>query len=246
VTPSQALAETPPAPLEALVAGSWVNGTLATWIGSPAKNRAWTILGTARDALAGFVAAAPVLPPAEVLAGRADAGEPVVLALGEHVAMSPRGERGFTLIEVVLALSILAVMVTILFGSFRVGLRAWQRGEARAETLQHARSMTRFVEGALEGIAPYRARLDKDGPVLIAFKGERDRISFVSVSPPMPFQVPVAFTAITMSIAEGAEPGLAVREKAMPNYDPFEQVAPSLVDPTTSPALENVGIVTER
>lgn len=69
VTPSQALAETPPTPLESLVAGSWVNGTLATWIGSPAKNRAWTLLGAAREALGGTVAAAPVVPPAEILAG---------------------------------------------------------------------------------------------------------------------------------------------------------------------------------
>jgi alpha-amylase/alpha-mannosidase (GH57 family) len=73
VTPSQAAAEIPAAPLEGFVAGSWVNGTLATWIGSPAKNRAWSLLATAREALAGFVAAAPVVPPAEVLAGRADA-----------------------------------------------------------------------------------------------------------------------------------------------------------------------------
>ncbi|MGA7989955.1 MAG: glycoside hydrolase family 57 protein, partial [Thermoanaerobaculia bacterium] len=55
VTPSQALAEIPPAPLERLVAGSWVNGTLATWIGAPAKNRAWSLLGAAREALAGLV-----------------------------------------------------------------------------------------------------------------------------------------------------------------------------------------------
>lgn len=73
VTPSQALSEVPPAPLEGLVAGSWVNGTLATWIGSPAKNRAWVLLGAARNTLAGVVAAAPVVPPAEVLGGRADA-----------------------------------------------------------------------------------------------------------------------------------------------------------------------------
>jgi alpha-amylase/alpha-mannosidase (GH57 family) len=73
VTPSQALAEVPATPLEGFVAGSWVNGTLATWIGSPAKNRAWTLLASAREALAGFVAAAPVVAPAEVLAGRAEA-----------------------------------------------------------------------------------------------------------------------------------------------------------------------------
>ncbi len=71
VTPSQALAEIPPTPLEGLVAGSWVNGTLATWIGAPAKNRAWTLLGAAREALAGIVAAAPVVAPAEVVAGAA-------------------------------------------------------------------------------------------------------------------------------------------------------------------------------
>lgn len=148
--------------------------------------------------------------------------------------MRPRAEAGFTLIELVLALTILAMMVTILFGGFRVGLRAWQGGEARAEALQHTRSMTRFVEGALGGIYPYRARLEKDGPVQIAFKGERDRVSFVTVSPPVPFQVPIAFTAVTVSMAEGETPGLAIQEKALPNFDPFEPVPPSLVDPTVT------------
>ena len=30
----------------------------------------------------------------------------------------------------------------------------------------------------------------------------------------------------------GGAPGLAIREKALPNFDPFEPVPPSLVDPT--------------
>jgi hypothetical protein len=81
VTPSTALAEVPAAPLDGLVAGSWVNGTLATWIGSPAKNRAWTFLGAAREALAGFIAAAPVVAPGEVIAGRADAAAAAKAAL---------------------------------------------------------------------------------------------------------------------------------------------------------------------
>ena len=36
------------APLPALVAGSWVYGNLATWIGSPDKNRAWDLLCAAK------------------------------------------------------------------------------------------------------------------------------------------------------------------------------------------------------
>jgi prepilin-type N-terminal cleavage/methylation domain-containing protein len=44
--------------------------------------------------------------------------------------------RGFTLIELVLALSILAIMITVLFGGLRMGLRAWQQGEDRPAVLQ--------------------------------------------------------------------------------------------------------------
>jgi len=39
----------PTAKLDALVAGSWVYGTLSTWIGEPAKNRAWDILAAAKS-----------------------------------------------------------------------------------------------------------------------------------------------------------------------------------------------------
>jgi alpha-amylase/alpha-mannosidase (GH57 family) len=37
-----------PARLPELTAGSWVHGTLATWIGNPAKNRAWDLLVAAK------------------------------------------------------------------------------------------------------------------------------------------------------------------------------------------------------
>jgi len=37
-----------PSPLQKVMAGSWVHGTLATWIGDPAKNRAWDLLCEAK------------------------------------------------------------------------------------------------------------------------------------------------------------------------------------------------------
>ena len=39
-----------PAPLPRVCAGSWVHGTLATWIGDAAKNRAWDLLCDAKEA----------------------------------------------------------------------------------------------------------------------------------------------------------------------------------------------------
>lgn len=38
-----------PQPLQKVVAGSWVHGTLATWMGDPAKNAAWDLLCEAKQ-----------------------------------------------------------------------------------------------------------------------------------------------------------------------------------------------------
>ncbi len=45
-----------PRPLQAVTAGSWVHGTLATWMGDPAKNRAWDLLCEAKLAFDGVIA----------------------------------------------------------------------------------------------------------------------------------------------------------------------------------------------
>ncbi|MBX3706656.1 MAG: hypothetical protein KF911_08460 [Pseudomonadales bacterium] len=56
-----------PARLPAVTAGSWVHGTLATWIGNPAKNRAWELLVEAK---ACYDRAAPELRAADSSATR--------------------------------------------------------------------------------------------------------------------------------------------------------------------------------
>ncbi|MGH8287608.1 MAG: glycoside hydrolase [Steroidobacteraceae bacterium] len=45
-----------PLPLQSVVAGSWVHGTLATWMGDPAKNRGWDLLCEAKIAFDGIMA----------------------------------------------------------------------------------------------------------------------------------------------------------------------------------------------
>jgi alpha-amylase/alpha-mannosidase (GH57 family) len=61
----------PPAPtLSKLVAGSWVHGTLSTWIGDPAKNRAWDLLCAAKHSYDQVIASGR-LSPAEQAAAEA-------------------------------------------------------------------------------------------------------------------------------------------------------------------------------
>jgi prepilin-type N-terminal cleavage/methylation domain-containing protein len=149
--------------------------------------------------------------------------------------MKRRLAPGFTLIELVLALSIVAIMVTMLFGGLRVGVRAWQRGEERATILQHSRSMMQLLEEAFGGTFWYLDMLEQGAttPVLL-FKGEANRVYFVTGSPPIPMSPTIPFVAVTLSVDEGNTPGLAIREKALPAFDPFEAVAPLVVDPTVS------------
>jgi alpha-amylase/alpha-mannosidase (GH57 family) len=59
-----------PAPLQKVMAGSWVHGTLATWMGDPAKNRAWDLLCEAKRAFDGVLRAGALDLAQQAAAGR--------------------------------------------------------------------------------------------------------------------------------------------------------------------------------
>src|SRR5437660_1101488 len=52
-----------------------------------------------------------------------------------------RRVRGFTLVEVLIALAIVGMLLTIAFSGLRVAMAAWTRGEDRAEAHQHVRAI---------------------------------------------------------------------------------------------------------
>lgn len=142
-----------------------------------------------------------------------------------------RGQLGFTLIELMLALTIVATLLAVTFAGLRVGLGAWRRGEDRAEAQQHVRSLFSVLTRTVGGAYPYQAAAGPDNtqPVIL-FQGESDRVALVTTVPPFPLPVPAAFAAVTLAM-EGAEPpGLAVRQKLLPNDDPFEALRPLLLD----------------
>ena len=143
-------------------------------------------------------------------------------------------ERGFTLLELLIALSIVAALLAILFGGLRVGLAAWRQGGDRAEAHQHHRSLAGLLTRSTAGAFPYRMASQPGATPEVQFQGEETRLAFVTLSPPFPLAAPVAFTAVVFALEEGERPGLSVREKALPNLDPFEPVTPMVVDPAVS------------
>ncbi len=139
--------------------------------------------------------------------------------------------RGFTLIEVVIALTIVGAMLAVMFGGLRVGVAAWRQGDARAEALQHIRSLSQVFTQALGGTHPYRTGAAGAAATHLLFVGEPDRIAFVTATPPVPFATPIAFAAIVL--ARDAS-GLQVLQRPLPDRDPFERLTPVVTDPTVT------------
>ena len=151
-----------------------------------------------------------------------------------------RGSRGFTLLEVLIALAIVGALLVIAFGGMRVALGAWRQGEDRAEVYQHVRGVAVSLARTVGSAHPYSAPRGEAPESVLLFSGSETRLEFVAQSPPAPFPAPIAFTAVVITFDESVErPGLVIRQRALPNRNPFSEAEVAFHDPTvTSLALE--------
>ena len=145
-----------------------------------------------------------------------------------------RRERGFTLLELLIALGIVGLLLTIAFSGLRVAMAAWTRGEDRAEAHQHVRAIAFTMARALGAAYPYRGAKGEAPEVITLFNGAEQKLEFITQAPPLPLQAPVAFTAVVISLESGEEQGLVVRERALPNRDPFTKGDIVMRDPAVT------------
>ncbi len=125
-----------------------------------------------------------------------------------------------TLLEVLLAFSILAVIVVVLVASLRVGVRAWEVGERRAASQQEVRAIVELLTDALAAAYPYRGQATGGVERVVLFQGEADEVAFVTASPPLTLDVPVSpFHAVVLRHAGGSE--LRLVERLVPAEEPL-------------------------
>ncbi|MGA1867000.1 MAG: type II secretion system protein J [bacterium] len=108
-----------------------------------------------------------------------------------------RNENGFTLLELLISISILAMILAIIMGAMRLGSKAWDSGERRIEKYQRVRvvydlisedirSMVgmeirgRRLRTITKSICPGGKGCNQKAPLFI---GEPSRITFVSANP---------------------------------------------------------------
>ncbi|MGH7312268.1 MAG: type II secretion system protein GspJ [Candidatus Rokuibacteriota bacterium] len=145
--------------------------------------------------------------------------------------MSRRDVRGFTLLELIIALAIVAALLAIAFGGLRVALAAWTQGEDRADAHQHLRGIAAVLGRAVGSAYPYRASAGQSPEPVLLFQGTEDRLELVTQAPPFPAAAPVAFSAVAIGLesTEGG-PALVIRQRVMPNREPFTEAQVMLRD----------------
>ncbi|MBK8322162.1 MAG: prepilin-type N-terminal cleavage/methylation domain-containing protein [Betaproteobacteria bacterium] len=117
--------------------------------------------------------------------------------------MSRSRSGGFTLLETVIAVTLLAMMLGLLFAGLRTGVRAWDAGTDRGDRADQLLLTYSFVRKELSAAFPWRF---KDPlAVRLAFNGERERVRFVSMRPAELGGGGLAFVSFEKASAKGAE-----------------------------------------
>jgi general secretion pathway protein J len=85
---------------------------------------------------------------------------------------------GFTLLEMLIGLSLLGLLLILVYASLSIGVRAWDSGDKRVGEASHQRIVHAFLRRELAQVFPVRWRGIAEPK--IAFEGEKTTLRFVT------------------------------------------------------------------
>src|SRR5690348_9183538 len=94
--------------------------------------------------------------------------------------LHPTSQRGFTLVELLVALSLMALISIALFGGMRFGMRAWETGTQRIDQATRIELVQSLLRRQLSQAKLPPTKSNESAP---AFVGKADRVAFVAPSP---------------------------------------------------------------
>jgi len=133
------------------------------------------------------------------------------------------GASGFTLLEVIVTLTILGFIVLMVSGTFRLGLSSWEKGDSIKEDYQKVRMISQLVSRQMKSLVPYKIRTEKAEGNYLAFDGKAHSLRFVSALA-IKAKRPEGFVYVVYQFKdEGDEKGrLVLYEQRALNRDFFE------------------------
>ncbi len=94
-----------------------------------------------------------------------------------------RNEQGFTLVELIIALTLIGIMSAALFSALRFSGRAWDSAQTRVTEMSDGEAARNFLRTRLEEIQPKLIFVAQDQQEA-AFKGTERSMRFASFMPP--------------------------------------------------------------
>jgi general secretion pathway protein J len=91
-------------------------------------------------------------------------------------------QRGFTLIEVLIAMTLLGMMVVLLFTSMKICAESWQKGEDKIDDVNDVAAVYQFFQHHLTEARPLWDDFSEENK-LLSFQGENQALQFVSAFP---------------------------------------------------------------
>lgn len=88
---------------------------------------------------------------------------------------------GFTLIEILIGMSLLSVMMLLLFASLRICVQNWNAGERKITQVGEAGTIQYFLQSKLHSTLPLEADFLEEQQ--FSFQGEAEQIQFVASMP---------------------------------------------------------------
>lgn len=92
-------------------------------------------------------------------------------------------EKGFTLLELIITITLASVVLVIILGGLRLSINAWEAGEERIAVYQRMRGVLRQLSHEIESCFLFYYKKDKfTGKRYLAFEGRSDSFSIVSAA----------------------------------------------------------------
>jgi general secretion pathway protein J len=88
---------------------------------------------------------------------------------------------GFTLLELMVSITILSLIITISYSALRMGTRSWDASIQNIDKNTNIRSAIELIKNKVEQIYPMDWRVN--GKQVIAFQGDREAVKFIAPSP---------------------------------------------------------------
>ena len=94
--------------------------------------------------------------------------------------MMKKREQGFTLLELLISLTILTMVTVIIGAGLRLAMNAWEKGDIETGETQKLRILSSMFSQQLKSVFPYMTEIDSEQ--VIVFEGDKNSILFVTTT----------------------------------------------------------------